>query len=76
MPHPTPDAPGYFWAKLVHPRNEPDDEDWTSIHFEVVQVDENYGEGEDHLRVYVPGIGPGQLIDAFIWGARVPDYQV
>lgn len=75
MIHPTPTAPGYYWARLVHPRKQPPDEDWVSSNFEVVCVDENYGEGVDEFRVYVPGIGPGQLIDAFVWGPRIPEME-
>ncbi len=75
MTHPTPQEPGYYWAKLVHPRKQPPDEDWVSVQYEVVHVDENYGEDDDEFRVYVPGIGPGQLIDAFVWGPRVPSFK-
>lgn len=64
---------GYYWAKLVSPRKQPADEDWASIDWEIVHVDENYGEGEDEFRVYVPGIAPGQLVSAFIWGPAVKD---
>ena len=64
---------GYYWAKLVHPRHEPEGEDWASSRFEIVEVDENYGDDDDQLRVYVPGIGPSQLIDAFVWGPKVCD---
>ncbi|MFG6599348.1 MULTISPECIES: hypothetical protein [unclassified Sulfitobacter] len=64
---------GYYWAKLVKPRKEPPDEDWASVDWEIVCVDENYGEGEDQFCVYVPGIGPSQLIDAFTWGPAVQD---
>lgn len=73
--HPIPTEPGYYWGKLVQPRKQPPDEDWVSTYFEVVCVDENYGTDDDEFRVYVPGIGPGQLVDAFVWGPRVPDYK-
>lgn len=63
-----PDEPGYYWAKLVTPEREPDEEDWVSSTFEIVCVDENYGEGRDEFRAYVPGIGVGQSIEAFEWG--------
>lgn len=68
-----PDAVGYYWAKLVSPRKEPAGEEWASTSWEIVHVDENYGDGDDAWRVYVPGIGPGQLIDAFQWGPRIAD---
>ncbi|WP_156783391.1 hypothetical protein [Roseovarius nubinhibens] len=73
--HPTPSAEGHYWAKLVHPHHEPEGEEWASYDWEVVQVNYNNGTGEDQWRVYVPGIEPGQLIDAFIWGPRVPDFN-
>ena len=73
MSNPAPHEPGWYWAKLVHPRHEPEGEDWVSSDWEIVNVDENYGEGEDEFRVYVTGIGPGQLVDAFVWGPAVQD---
>lgn len=73
--HPLPNQEGHFWAKLVHPYNEPEGEDWASPDWEVVQVNDNNGQGEDQWRVYVPGIETGQLIDAFVWGPRVPNFQ-
>ncbi|OAN76730.1 hypothetical protein A8B82_15155 [Sulfitobacter sp. EhC04] len=75
MPHPTPTEEGFYWAKLVHPRRMPEGEDWASVNYEVVQVSDNNGTGEDQWRVYVAGIEPGQMIDAFIWGPRVPDFK-
>lgn len=72
--HPMPNIEGHYWAKLVHPHKEPEDEDWVSPDWEVVQVNDNNGSGEDKWRVSVPGIEPGQLIDAFIWGPRIPDF--
>jgi hypothetical protein len=75
MPHPTPDTEGFYWAKLVHPHKMPQGEDWASVDYEVVRVCDNNGTGEDQWRVAVPGIEPGQLIDAFIWGPRVPDFK-
>ncbi|GGF73329.1 hypothetical protein SAMN05216376_111163 [Mameliella alba] len=74
MSYPTPTEPGFYWAKLVHPREEPESEDWASTNFEVVHVDENYGQDDDEFRVHVTGIAPSQLIDAFTWGPRVPDF--
>lgn len=73
--HPTPNQEGHYWAKLVHPYREPEDEDWASLDWEVVQVSDNLGTGDDKWRVFVPGIETGQLIDAFTWGPRVPPFS-
>ncbi|WP_299558653.1 DNA translocase FtsK [uncultured Sulfitobacter sp.] len=72
-PHKNPRETGYYWAKLIHPHNEPAGEDWRSSDWEIVQVDENYGEGEDEFRVYMLGIEVGQLVNGFIWGPAVTD---
>lgn len=69
--HPTPTEPGFYWAKLVHPYRMPKGEDWASRDWEVVNVYDNNGEGIDRWRVAVPGISPGQLLDAFVWGPEV-----
>lgn len=53
----------------------PPAEDWVSTDWEIVHVDENYGADDDEFRVYVPGIQPTQLIDAFIWGPAVSDQK-
>ena len=76
MPHQTPSAEGHYWAKLVHPHGMPEGEDWASVDYEIVQVSDNNGEGDDKWRVYVAGIEQGQLLDGFIWGPRVPDFGV
>jgi hypothetical protein len=73
MPHETPSAEGHYWAKLVRPHGMPEGEDWASVDYEIVQVSDNNGEGDDKWRVYVAGIEQGQLLDGFIWGPRVPD---
>lgn len=70
-----PSEEGHYWGKLVHPRKMPEGEDWASPDWEVVQVSDNGGEGDDKWRVYVPGIQPGQLLDGFVWGPRVPDFR-
>ena len=72
---PTPDQEGHYWAKLVHPHEMPEGEDWASPDWEVVQVNDNNGTGDDQWRVHVPGIEQGQLLDAFIWGPKIPHYQ-
>tara|TARA_R110002124_G_scaffold51390_5_gene148773 strand:+ start:43288 stop:43593 length:306 start_codon:yes stop_codon:yes gene_type:complete len=73
--NPTPDKEGHFWAKLVHPSDMPEGEDWASPDWEVVQVNDNNGTGSDQWRVFVPGIEPGQMLDAFIWGPEVPQFN-
>jgi hypothetical protein len=72
---PTPTEEGHYWAKLVQPYKMPDGEDWLSGRFEVVQVYDNNGTGEDQWRVAMCGIERGQLIDAFVWGPKVPEYK-
>jgi hypothetical protein len=74
-PHPEPKFPGYYWAKLIHPTGEPEGEDWRSSNWEVVQVNENYGEGTEELSVAVPGIGVTQWREDFVWGPRIPDLE-
>jgi len=71
MTYPMPDTEGHYWAKLVHPHKMPESEDWASGEWEVVQVHDNNCAGVMDWRVAVPGIEPGQLMDAFIWGPRV-----
>lgn len=69
--YPPPNREGHFWAKLVHPFNQPEGEDWKSITWEVVAVWDNNGEGDEIFTVHVPGIGPSQWIPDFIWGPEV-----
>lgn len=64
---PTPAAEGHFWAKLRLAEN-PDD---NSINWEVVQVFDNNGEGDEAYMASVPGIARGQRLDAFVWGPEV-----
>ena len=73
--YPTPHSEGHFWAKLIHPLDMPEGEDWTSSDWEVVQVNDNNGTGDDQWRVHVPGIEPGQMMDAFVWGPRIPHFN-
>lgn len=69
--YPTPDREGFFWAKLVHPSGMPEGEEWQSVDWEVVQVFDNNGEGDERWGVSVPGISPMQCILDFIWGMEV-----
>lgn len=73
MKHPTPSKPGHFWAKwqIASEATRDGDELTPSPEFEVVQVVDNHGDGDESLMVYVPGVEAGQAIDAFCWGAEV-----
>ena len=73
--YPTPNEECHCWAKLITPEDMPAGEDWASVRWEVVQVFDNNGTGEDAYRVSVPGIGPSQPLSAFEWGPRVSDYN-
>lgn len=68
---PTPKMAGHYWAKLIHPSDMPEGEDWASIDWEVVQVYNNNGEGDETWGVSVPGIGPTQWLLNFVWGPKV-----
>lgn len=68
---PTPTREGFYWAKLVHPSNMPEKEDWASQDWEVVHVWDNNGEGDETFGVSVPGISPTQWIPDFVWGPEV-----
>ena len=73
--YPTPTGSGNYWAKLIHPSQMPDGEDWRSPDWEIVQVFVNGFDKDDpeHLGVHVPGIGPVQWVEDFFWGPRVND---
>jgi hypothetical protein len=66
----TPAREGHFWAKLKL-ADQPDGEDWNSANWEVVQVFDNNGEGDEAFMVSVPGVSRSQAIDAFVWGPPV-----
>lgn len=74
----TPIEPRYYWAKLIHPSQMPDGEDWRSVRWEVVSVDINDPNGSpgdrEYLSVLVPGISPVQWVEDFVWGPRIPDF--
>ncbi len=67
----TPDHEGFFWAKLIHPSKMPAGEDWASLDWEVVQVVDNNGEGDEAFGVVVGGISPFQWIPDFYWGPEI-----
>lgn len=75
----TPEKPGHYWAKLVHPSGMPDGEVWQSANWEVVQIGINDHAGKvgepRYLSVMVPGIAPPQWVEDFIWGPRVADFR-
>jgi hypothetical protein len=77
--YPTPEKPGHYWAKLVHPSGMPEGEDWQSMYWEVAQVHVNDNLGKvgdpEYLSVYVPGIAVAQWVEDFIWGPRIPDFR-
>jgi hypothetical protein len=73
MTHPLPTRPGWYWAKLVTPTRMPDGEDWASPDWEIVEVIDNFGEGDEALGVLVPGIQPMQWTRDFTWGPPVAD---
>lgn len=87
MRYPVPTIPGYYWAKLRTPSAgrlygipgfpegivvpaSPDDR---SVDWEIVEVWDNGGEGEEQFGVSVPGVYATQWIDDFYWGPRVND---
>lgn len=65
--YPTPAREGHWWAKLRLAENEDDN----SVNWEVVQVFDNNGTGDEAFMVSVPGIEKGQRLDAFVWGPPV-----
>lgn len=73
--HPTPTEPGHYWAKLIHPSRMPEGEDWASADWEPVEVFDNNGEGDETLGVFVPGVGPVQWVQDFVWGPRIETYR-
>lgn len=73
----TPDREGHWWAKLKL-ADQPDGEEWNSVDWEVVQVNDNNGEGDETFMVSVPGVPRAQRLDAFVWGppvARPPELR-
>lgn len=68
-----PTRPGWYWAKLVTPTRMPEGEDWASPDWEIVEVVDNGGEGDEALGVMVAGIQPMQWPRDFTWGPPVAD---
>jgi len=67
----APSEEGYYWAKLVTPSEMPATEDWVSEQWEIVEVFDNNGEGDESLGVAVPGVPPTQWVKNFTWGPRI-----
>ena len=75
--YPTPDHEGHWWAKLIHPVGEPDGEkgEWRSADYEVVQVWDNNGEGDETFGVHVPGVPVTQWLPDFVWGPEISQFK-
>lgn len=71
QPYPFPNREGFFWAKLVTVNDEPKGEDWASLDWEVVQVCDNNGEGDEAFYVNVPGVPKLQWPKNLVWGPEV-----
>jgi hypothetical protein len=61
-----PTKPGYYWATLVRPTGE-GDEDWCSGKPEIVEVNDNNGEGDETFSVSVFGVPVTQWPANFEW---------
>lgn len=70
-PYPPPTSEGFYWAKLIHPSEMPPKEDWASSDWEIVQVWDNNGEGDEAFGVSVFGVPKTQWIPDFVWGPRI-----
>lgn len=83
-----PTEPGYYWAKLKTPRDgylygvldkpihiAAEHEDWVSLRWEIVEVNDNNGEGNERFSVSVFGIPIPQWPNDFFWGPRVKEPQ-
>lgn len=79
-----PTEPGYYWAKLKTPsggtiygtsagtvRLELDGEDWCSGEWEIVEVHDNNGTGDERFSVSVFGIPVTQWPLDFYWGPKI-----
>lgn len=85
--YPVPDKPGYYWAKLMTPSagriygipefsqgiHLPANNDDKSTGWEIVEVWDNNGEGDETFGVSVPGVYATQWIPDFFWGPVVND---
>lgn len=62
-----PTAPGYYWATLRRPSGMPEGEDWVSGKLELVEVNDNNGEGDETFSVQVFGVPVTQWPANFEW---------
>lgn len=67
----TPTEPGYYWAKLITPTSMAECEDWVSLTWEIVQVNDNNGDGDEKFSVQVFGVPVTQWPANFEWGDQL-----
>lgn len=65
-----PTKPGYYWAKwrIATDATHEGDELTPSDTWEIVQVNDNGGDGLEELSVSVTGVRETQWRDQFVWG--------
>lgn len=86
MGYPTPKIQGYYWAQLKTPsggilynehRRRPihlqPEEGWVSPGWEIVEVWDNNGEGDEQFAVSVFGVPVTQWLPDFYWGPKIAD---
>lgn len=70
-----PTEPGIYWAKLKTPTYFDEantaGEDWVSQSWELVEVFDNNGEGDEEFAVNVFGVPVTQWPEDFYWGHQV-----
>jgi hypothetical protein len=68
-----PNKPGYYWAKWrIASDDTPEGDELTPCDdWEIVQINENGGEGLTEYSVSIPGVAVVQWRDCFIWGSFV-----
>lgn len=73
QPGDVPTKPGYFWAKWKIPADGTHEgaDLCPSDNWEVVQVNDNNGLGDEKFSVSVPGVRETQWLDCFFWGKFV-----
>ena len=66
----TPTREGFYWAKwrIAAEGTVEGDELTPSNDWEVVQVNDNNGEGDEAFSVSVPGVEKPQWLPDFVWG--------
>jgi hypothetical protein len=68
-----PTSTGYYWAKwrIAADGTVEGDELTPSDTWEIVQVNDNHGEGNEKFSVSVCGVQTTQWLDCFFWGEKV-----